>query len=116
MGKDKKEEKKKVSVKQTMSYDETVSFLETLLESFKAKKVVIHGEEDCIAVVPADEIQMEIKAKVKKNKVKMKMEFGWYEESASAPGTILGAEEVENIAEEAIEETESVKVNGAIDV
>lgn len=90
MGKEKK--RKKVSVKQGMTYDETVSFLEALLESFKNKKVVVHGEEDSLSVVPADEIQVAIKARMKKDKVKLKMELAWQATPAADPDAILGRE------------------------
>ncbi len=102
MGKEKKE-KKKVSVEQAMNYDETISFLEALLESFKARKVVVHGEEDCVTVVPSDEIQMEIKAKVKKDKVKMKMELSWREAAIADPEAILGKDDSKERPEEEID-------------
>ncbi|WP_432735097.1 amphi-Trp domain-containing protein [Maridesulfovibrio sp. FT414] len=100
MGKEKKE-KRKVSVKQAMSYDETISFLEELLKNFKNREIMIGGEENSITVFPADQIQMELKAKAKKDKVKLKLEFGWSEAiAAEADGSSCTKDEEKKDAKE----------------
>ncbi|WP_320172354.1 amphi-Trp domain-containing protein [Maridesulfovibrio sp.] len=99
-----KKEKKKISVKQTMTHEETVSFLKTLMDSFNSREVIVKNEEDSLLLVPADEIGMELKAKVKKGKVKMKIALSWSElpqvEALVAPAEPETEAAVEEVAEQ----------------
>ncbi len=75
-----KEKKNKVTVKQTLTHDGVVTYLEDLLNSFKSGQLIINNAEDSVTLNPSEEINFELKAGSKKGKTKFSMKFSWKDE------------------------------------
>jgi amphi-Trp domain-containing protein len=72
-----KMEKKKISTEQMMDYSTAVSYLENLLEAFKAGHIEVRKKDNRIVLVPASNIFVEIEAKQKPEKESFSLEISW---------------------------------------
>jgi amphi-Trp domain-containing protein len=71
--------KNEVSVKGVMSAEGVSSALNDLIRSMNEGKICIEHNEDFVTLLPADQIDFEIKAAVKKGKQKVEIELSWRE-------------------------------------
>lgn len=70
----------KLEVKQTMTYDQALNYLEDLLACLRSGKVVLQqGDEYVSMEAPEDSFGVTVKAKQKNGKAKFSMEMSWME-------------------------------------
>ncbi|MFP4070691.1 MAG: amphi-Trp domain-containing protein [Desulfovibrionales bacterium] len=70
-------EKEKIEIKQQMSLEELVIYLEDMTESLKQGRLVIEQGEEYVTLEPERAVDVKVKAKHKEDKVKVKVEFSW---------------------------------------
>lgn len=74
--------KRKIEMKQILPYTEAVAYMEDLLQSFKAGKIVVASGDESIAMEPAEMTTISIEAKAKKGKNSISFEVSWADEAA----------------------------------
>ncbi|MDR1660252.1 MAG: amphi-Trp domain-containing protein [Desulfovibrio sp.] len=70
-------EKKKISTELRMEYSAAVSYLENLLEAFRAGRIEVRKRENRIILAPSSEINVEIEAKQKPEKESFSIGISW---------------------------------------
>lgn len=102
-------ETNKISTKQSLQLKDATAYLEALVASFRAGKIVVEKDGDFLTMIPAEHVEIEISAKTKKGKGKFSMELSWVEPEGG-PLTISDTEpeSVEKNGEAAPEEAAHV--------
>lgn len=75
-----------IVIKGTMDFQSIITFLEDVVNSFKAKTVCVQRGDEFITLTPADSIEMELEAVEKKGKQKLSLELEWREETPVEAG------------------------------
>ncbi|WP_291328466.1 amphi-Trp domain-containing protein [Desulfovibrio sp. UCD-KL4C] len=96
-----KDKKNKITVKQTLTQDGVVTYLEDLLKSFKAGQLIINNAEDSVTLNPSEEINFELKAGSKKGKTKFSMKFSWQDQQPENDELSISTEKSDNDSENA---------------
>ncbi|WP_018123481.1 amphi-Trp domain-containing protein [Desulfovibrio oxyclinae] len=100
-------EKSKVKIKQVLSREEVVTYLEDLLDGLKSGSIVVSRDDEQVALEPAERMNVEVEAKVKKDKRKFSLELSWYDDQESDVSISSEEEEsgdVETVPAEAYED------------
>ncbi len=95
-------EKTKISVEQTMAYEDAVAYLEDILASFKSKKIVVQRGEEFLAMIPPETVDVELSAKMKKGKAKLSLELSWRDVAAEGETGVKISDSEPEIPSEAI--------------
>ncbi len=95
-----------IVVKGVMDFASVNSFLDDVVKSFKARKVVVQRGDEFVTLVPTDAIDLELEAVVKKDKQKLSIELAWREEVAGENEMSFRVSSVE--PEIVVEEPEAV--------
>ncbi|MDQ7031252.1 MAG: amphi-Trp domain-containing protein [Desulfonauticus sp.] len=87
--------KDKISVEQVLKLEKVITYLEGLLEGFKAGKIVVEHEGKVMNLKPAELVEVEIEAKQKPDKEKFSLELSWRPELVEDedPGLKISKEE-----------------------
>lgn len=86
-------DKNKLSVTQQLAYTDAVSYLEALLESFKAGQIVVAADGEQVTLSPREHVEVTVEAKSKKDKQKFSLELGWsYPPAVQVPAVSISAE------------------------
>ncbi len=70
-------DKDKLAYRQIMTAAEAVTYLEGLIQGFKAGSVLVSQGEDSLALAPGQDIEVEVEARRKKDKERFSLEFSW---------------------------------------
>lgn len=70
-------EQEKIEIKQQMSLEELIIYLEDMAESLKQGRLVIEQGEEYVTLEPERAVDVKVKAKHKEDKIKVKLEFSW---------------------------------------
>lgn len=81
--------KKSIEIKTHLKRETVVSYLEELVKSLKAGKLVVQQEEEFVSLHPAGMMELEVSASHKKSKEKFSLELSWVTESASLESAVL---------------------------
>jgi amphi-Trp domain-containing protein len=85
----------KINHQQHMKRDDLVTYLEDLIKSMKAGKIVIERNGQFVSLSPPNNVNLEIQAKTKKEKGEISIEISWrqeVEEPVKAPLSISSVE------------------------
>ncbi len=99
----------KISHQQHMKRDDLVGYLENLVASLKAGKIVIERNGQFVSLTPPGTVNLELQAKTKKDKGELSIEISWRQEveaPVKAPLTISSNEPEILQPEETPEESE----------
>ena len=77
-------ETNKISLKQIMETKDVITYLEDLIKSFKAGKVVVQQGENHLDLQAPELVDIKVEAKVKKDKSKFGLELSWRSMPAEA--------------------------------
>ncbi|MBF0508830.1 MAG: amphi-Trp domain-containing protein [Deltaproteobacteria bacterium] len=72
-------DKPKIELKNTMGRNEVITYLEGLVEGFKAGKIVLEQGYQILEMTVPEVVQVEVEAKQKKDKAKFALELTWYQ-------------------------------------
>ena len=70
-------ETSKISLKQIMETKDAVAYLEDLIKSFNAGKVVVQQGENYVDLQTPEMVDIKVEAKIKKDKSKFSLELSW---------------------------------------
>jgi amphi-Trp domain-containing protein len=72
-------EKQKIGVKMSLPFADAASYLEDLLKSFKAGRIVVQKDDEFVTLTPPEQVMVEVEARDKKGKQKFSLELSWIE-------------------------------------
>jgi len=75
----------KLKIKASTSIENAVSYLEDIISSLKAGKIVLQKGEECMALSPKENVSFEVKATEKKDKEKLSVEISWRKNDIVVP-------------------------------
>jgi amphi-Trp domain-containing protein len=81
-------ETNKISLKQMMGTKDVVVYLEDLIKSFIAGKVVVQQGEKYVDLQTPEMVDIKVEAKVKKDKSKFSLELSWHTMSSETDETV----------------------------
>ena len=101
-------EKKELKVKMSVSIDDALSHLESILHSLKEGTCVIQKGASFVTLKPKDAVKLEIEAEQKKDKEKLKIELSWKSEEViatqeAASTLVISSKEPEVPVDEVVE-------------
>ena len=101
--------KKQVTQQGLMATDEIIEYLESLVSSFKAGKIVVQQGEQFVSMTPPEQVSVEVEAKQKEGKGKFSLELSWrhVEQPQEGEKITISSEEPEIPAAQQTEETAS---------
>ena len=70
-------EKRKVSLEQCMPYKDVVEYLRGFMAGFEKGAILVEKDGECLSLVPTDNVNVEIDAKMKGNKQSFSLEVSW---------------------------------------
>ncbi|MBF0509720.1 MAG: amphi-Trp domain-containing protein [Deltaproteobacteria bacterium] len=76
-------DKPKIELKNSMGRNEVITYLEGLVEGFKAGKIVLVQGDQILEMTVPEVVQVEVEAKQKKDKAKFALELTWFQVSDS---------------------------------
>ena len=92
--------KKSIEIKTRLKRETVVSYLEELVKSLKAGKLVVQQEEEFVSLHPAAMMELEVSASHKKSKEKFALELSWINEVEGVePAALLIGTKEPKIAE-----------------
>jgi amphi-Trp domain-containing protein len=100
----------KISHQQHMKRDDLIVYLENLVTSIKAGKIVIERNGQFVSLTPPGTVNLELQAKTKKDKGELSIEISWrqeVEEPVKSPLNISSSEPEIIQAEEASGESQA---------
>jgi len=70
-------ETNKISLKQILEIKDAIKYLEDLIKSFKAGKVVVQQGDDYVDLLAPEMVDIKVTARTKKDKSKFSLELSW---------------------------------------
>jgi len=81
-------ETNKIALKQMLGTKEAVTYLEDLVKSFQAGKIVVQQGDDYVDLQTPEMVDLKVEAKVKKDKSKFSLELSWRNTSVESDAAV----------------------------